>query len=788
MERRDFLKITGVAGAGLFIPWKWLGGKRLYAAIPGGSLDPTVLPKYVSPLVKPPAFARKAQITLRGIVKVQYYELAVRQFQQQILPAGYPMTTVWSYGPANDPRTVAQGGQYFYPAFTLENKWLRPTAVKWINGLVDRNGNYLPHLLPVDQTLHWANPPGGNMGRDMHGHDPLPYTGPVPIVTHVHGAHATEESDGYAEAWYLPDANNIPAGYARTGTFYDYFVQKYGLNNFSKYWGPGKATFIYPNNQRATTLWYHDHTLGMTRSNVYAGPAGFYLLRGGPDDAVTGRLPGPAPVSGSNPFGTFYEIPLAIQDRAFNADGGLFYPDNRAFFEGLAPAQLQIPFIPETACDGMHSDVSPIWNPEFFGNTMVVNGQSWPYLEVEQRRYRFRVLNGCNSRFLILKMDNGLPFYQIGAEGGFLPAPVQLEQLLMSPAERADVIVDFTNVPVNTEIILLNLGPDEPFGGGTPGVDFPSADPATTGQVMQFRVIPAASVDKSTPPMSLGLPAVTALGASATTRQVSLNEQMSMSVRTSEENGNIVLDCDNGEAFGPTSALLGTVNPDGTGHPLLWMDNISENPGVGDTETWEIHNFTVDAHPIHVHQVQFQVVNRENKTTGVVRGPEPWETGYKDTVIAYPDEITRLKAKFDIQGFYVWHCHIVEHEDNEMMRPFHVGPIPAGAPIHKVRGADEVATANPPEAFVLEQNYPNPFNPSTTIRFQIPRAEHVELKIFNGLGQEVRTLVDAQYEIGQHSVVWDGKDNRGFAVASGIYICRMLAGENAQTRKMNLVR
>jgi len=203
-------------------------------------------------------------------------------------------------------------------------------------------------------------------------------------------------------------------------------------------------------------MWYHDHTLGMTRLNVYAGPAGFYLLRGGPHDMQGNQLPGPAPSIGSDPFGTFYEIPLAIQDRSFNDDGSLFYPDSRAFFD-----EYPGPYIP-------NSPVAPIWNPEFFGNTMLVNGRTWPFLNVEQRRYRFRFLNGCDSRFLILKMDNNLPFYQIGAEGGFLPAPVQLSQLIMSPAERADVIVDFTNVPVGTEITLLNLGPDEPFKGFNP--------------------------------------------------------------------------------------------------------------------------------------------------------------------------------------------------------------------------------------------------------------------------------------------------------------------------------
>jgi len=659
LSRRRLLKLGAATGAGLLVPWRFSVG-RAYAAIPGGSLDPRSISKYQMPLIIPPAMPGKF------LKKMDQYMIAVRQFQQQILPGGMPMTTVWSYG------SVGHPGTFNYPAFTIEARWNRPVQVVWRNELVDAKGTYLPHILPVDPTLHWANPPGGIAGRDMRpmfSATPGPYTGPVPIVTHVHGAHTREDSDGYAEAWYLPDAKNIPAGYARTGTYFDIFNAKYEHG-----WEPGAAAFKYPNNQRATTLWYHDHSLGMTRLNVYAGPAGFYLIRGGPDDLAGGVLPGPAPGVGDNPFGTYYEIPIAIQDRSFNADGSLFYPDTRAFFEGLDPTQLQIPFIPTDACD-RPSDVSPIWNPEFFGNAMVVNGRTWPYLEVEQRRYRFRFLNGCNSRFLILKMDNGLPFYQIGAEGGFLPEPVMLNELLIAPAERADVIVDFTNVLAGTEIILQNFGPDEPFGGGTPGVDFDPSDPDTTGQVMQFRVVSASGSDPSTPPMDLVLPAITPLGSADNTRVVSLNEEESKTVFVTEQDGNIVLDCSSTTPFGPTAALLGTMNGGGTPNPLKWMDEITENPALGATEVWEIHNFTEDAHPIHVHLVQFEVVNRQ-PFDGTAYGPEPWETGFKDTVIAYPGEITRIKARFDVGGLYVWHCHIVEHEDNEMMRPYFIGPMP----------------------------------------------------------------------------------------------------------------
>jgi FtsP/CotA-like multicopper oxidase with cupredoxin domain len=615
-------------------------------------LDPLAIPKYVEPLVIPPPMPVTAVLHERGR-PIDYYEIAVRQFHQQILPTGMPATTVWSYGSVNQPST------FNYPAFTIEARYRRPVRVKWINDLVDESGNFLPHLLPVDQTLHWANPPGPL--PDSRGYDPLPYLGPVPIVTHVHGAHTTDDSDGFTEAWYLPNANNT-AGYIQTGSWYETFRTQF-FANFGVEWSPGSATFQYPNDQRAGTLWYHDHTLGMTRLNVYAGPAGFYILRGGPGDRRGNALPGPAPRAGDPPGTKYFEIPLAIQDRSFHEDGALFYPGSRAFFDGF-----EGPYIPD-------SDISPIWNPEVFSNTIVVNGRTWPYLEVEPRRYRFRFLNGCNSRFLILRLVAGdpavrpaasaLPFWQVGAEGGFLPMPAQLDTLLMAPAERADCIVDFTGLPVGAELHLINEGPDEPFGGGVAGIDFEYADPDTTGQVMRFTVVPLTRPDVSTPPERLTLHPLPSSPPAVTTRRVSLNE----------EDSAVLPD------VGPRAALLGVLDEDGMPMPMMWDDAISETPTAGDTETWEIHNFTMDAHPIHVHQVMFEVLDRTPMGEEIggekTRPPEPWETGRKDTVIAYPDEITRIKATFDLPGLYVWHCHIVEHEDNEMMRPYFVGqPIP----------------------------------------------------------------------------------------------------------------
>jgi spore coat protein A len=669
--RRTFIKVGMASGASAYVVtkgWSWA-----VSELSGGSLTPDEIPKFVTPLVIPPAMPQTA-----SDASTDYYAIAVRQFRQQILPTVFPQTTVWGYGSLTGP------GTFSYPAHTIEATANRQIRATWVNQLVDARGKYLPHLLPIDQTLHWANPPGGLAQRDQPGRDPEPYRGPVPIVTHVHGGHSPDESDGYPEAWYLPAATNIPAGYAQTGRWFDHYRSKFSAA-WGGEWEPGSATFVYLNDQRATALWYHDHALGLTRVNVYAGPVGFYLIRGGPDDLPAGQLPGPAPAVGDSPGTQYYEIPLVIQDRSFDDDGSLFYPDNRAFFENLKPSNLKIPFVPDPGCTGP-SDVPPIWNPEFFGNTIVVNGRTWPYLTVEQRRYRFRVLNGCNTRFLILKLSrDGLPFWQIGADGGFLPAPVSLERLLIAPGERADIIVDFANVPVGTEIVLQNLGPDEPFTGGDPGRDFESADPVTTGQVMQFRVVAAQSPDPSVAPHALVLPVAARLPEATFTRQLSVNELESQTVHVSTHMGHghrahqpskVSLSCRGGQgvAFGPTLALLGTLTSEGLGNPQHWMNEVSENPAVDAIEIWEIHNFTDDAHPLHIHHVQFEIVERVDKS-GVSRGPEVWETGTKDTMISYPGEIIRIKARFDRAGQYVWHCHILEHEDNEMMRPYAVGPL-----------------------------------------------------------------------------------------------------------------
>ena len=701
ISRRTFFTYTA-AGALALVSVDATGRRTALAeSIPGGSLAPGTIPRFQTSLVIPPAMPRAGTLRRRGEMNVDLYEISVRQFDQQVLPVGLPETALWGFGPV-----AARRGTLLHhaPSMTIEADHTRPMRITWINDLVDDDGHYLPHLLSVDPTLHWANPerrpgpdgiPGTDLRPDFSGlryvspaefTDPATqytaYQGPVPFVAHVHGAmHVGDESDGYTEAWFLPDAEDIPETYARHGRWWEFLAakakQRHGVT-----WTDGRVVYEYPNHNRASTMWFHDHTLGLTRLNAYAGPAGFLIVRGGPDGdaAVTDRrngtravLPGPWPRETDRRPKAYREIPLAIQDRSFNDDGSLFYPDTRAFFDGL-----EGPYVPD-------SGVAPLWNPEFFGNTLVVNGRTWPFHTVEQARYRLRFLNGCQARFLILDLSGipGVSAWQIGNDGGFLAAPHDLMadggRLLLGPAERADVIVDFTAVPVGSHV-LRNVGPDEPYGGGEPGVDFPVADPATTGQVLELRVVAATTIDTSTPPEFLVLPTRVPLVPETRVRRLALLEHMHHA----------------GDTEAPMAAMLGELEGDpaagavGAG-ALMWSDPITENPGPGDTEVWEIYNLTADAHPVHIHEVAFEIVDRQPVAVvdGHVAldvaaprsGPLPGETGVKDTVIAYPEQVTRVKATFVTAGQYVWHCHILEHEDNEMMRPFRVGPPQPGQPL-----------------------------------------------------------------------------------------------------------
>ena len=311
-----------------------------WAAVPGGSLDSTSIPKYEVPLLIPPVMPSAGEVQTQDGRTADYYEIAVRQFDAAD-PASrdsqdYRLELRRGQCPGN--RRPRAGPSTTRPSPSRP----MPTGRSGSSGSTTwwmHQGNYLPHLLPVDQTLHWANPPGGDANKDHGRHGPGA----------VHRARAHRhprprrarrpESDGYPEAWWLPGRHNIPAGYASTG-----LNDSCGQIARSPHWKPGPAVFQYPNDQRAPPSGTTIIASGMTRVNVYAGPAGFYLLRGGPrrSGRRRTRLPGPAPQS-RRPVRarSIYEIPIVIQDRSFNADGSLFYPDNRAFFEGLIPAQLR---------------------------------------------------------------------------------------------------------------------------------------------------------------------------------------------------------------------------------------------------------------------------------------------------------------------------------------------------------------------------------------------------------------------------------------------------------------
>lgn len=288
----------------------------------------------------------------------------MEEVEQQLHSELPKPTRVWAYaGMYPGPTIEVNRGEYVY--------------IKWINNLPDK------HFLPIDRTLHSSGE-----------HSPE-----VRTVVHLHGAEVEADSDGYPDAWYT--------------------------NNFSKV-GPRfeKEVYEYPNNQRAATLWYHDHAIGITRLNVYAGLAGMYIIR----DEEEGAL--------NLPSGR-YEIPLVIQDRSFNDDGSLFYPPT---VDNPGP---DFPF--------------PSVTPGVAGDKILVNGMVWPYLEVEQRKYRFRILNGSNERFYRMKLSNGSPFIQIGSDGGLLEKPVVMDEILIAPAERVDVIIDFTDVDVGTNNVIIYI-------------------------------------------------------------------------------------------------------------------------------------------------------------------------------------------------------------------------------------------------------------------------------------------------------------------------------------------
>jgi FtsP/CotA-like multicopper oxidase with cupredoxin domain len=575
-------------------------------------------------------------------------------------------TTIWGYG--------ENGKGVTWPGRTLEiNTVDDPIEVKWENKLLDAAGFPLPHLLPVDTSLHWAYSLHG--ASSINGVDYRQFSiamDGVPVVPHVHGGKNDSAFDGNPEYFFSP-------GWDVRGPRWEEKKYYYG--------GPDW-------NDVAGMAWYHDHALGITRLNVYAGLAGFFALRDADDTGAPGNPPGlPA-----DP----YELGFAVQDRMFRDTGELFY----SAFPG---DPFYDDFITDEGVE-LSPDLFPGGGPtalaEFFGDHMLVNGMIWPKYSVEPRQYRVRLLNGCDSRFMRLKLKviiggagdptatdpaigYDLPFLIIGSDQSLRAEAAMLNEVDFAPGERLDLIIDFKDVPAGSRIIIENLLGDAPFGGELPGPDdlFPDR---RTDRIMAFDVeIP---LDNSRPDTNITpgyyLGGGVSVPDTTIVRRLALFEGM--------------------DEFGRLQPLLGTAEPatDVTGNTvngsLTWFQPITENPGLGDTEIWEIYNATGDAHPVHVHLVHFEVMNREGYTANVIdqptrqhngttgdgfrlenivtdgniSNPEASEQTRRDMVTALPGEVTRIKMTFDKPGRYVWHCHILSHEDHEMMRPYHVGPGP----------------------------------------------------------------------------------------------------------------
>jgi len=702
-SRRDFIRMTGQGGVGLYVLGRTGGlfdAGRVAAVTQGPGLsDPALQPKFVEPVPNAldPGFLYD---TSTGKIKVGVDQTV--QHTGLVGPDGAtPVpTTVWGYG---------EQGSHTWPGRTFEVRSYEPLEVKWENRLKN-----LPYLLtgkdntnlgfgdytgrPVlDESLHWA--------YSLHGYEQYAIEKDgVPIVPHVHGGHTDFQFDGNPEFFFSP-------GYTVRGP----------------QWRDKK--YVYQNDQPAGTVWYHDHALGITRLNVYAGMAGFYIIRDGFDTGLPGNpLDLPA---------FPYEAAFAIQDKMFKDNGDLFYPafPGDPFYDDFITGEGA------TLPPALFPGGGPTGLAEFFGDHMVVNGKIWPQMNVEPRNYRLRFLNGCDSRFLAVQFfevppgatdfsvaTGPLPFTVIGSDQGLASSPTTVDTLLAETGSRYDVIFDFKTVSPGNRVIMRNIGGDEPFGGDIPGPQVFGE----TDRIMAFDVV--LPVDPAVPDVTpSGITFGPVVPTPTRLRKVALFEGK--------------------DEFGRLQPLLGTAEPatDYLGNPInwppgyealtarapggplfgqmegsiAWHSPTTENPALGSTEEWEIWNVTGDAHPVHLHLVNFEILGRQeilwdshtteddrvipndvwaepafdgtylvvqpvvqhndevgsgfliaNHTYGpVVPQPAEYvENAPKDMVTALPGQVTRIKATFDKPGRYVWHCHILSHEDHEMMRVMHVGP------------------------------------------------------------------------------------------------------------------
>jgi spore coat protein A len=455
------------------------------------------------------------------------------------------------------------------PGPTIEARTNHSILIEWVNALPGA------HFLPIDHTLHGA-------ATDQPE---------VRTAVHVHGAKVPPQYDGFPEDWQIPG-------------------QTYQA--------------VYPLNQDAATLWYHDHAMGIERLNQYAGLFGFFLVRDEAEDKLT--LP-----SGK------YEIPLAFADRLFAEDGSLYYPDS--------------------------GDPDAPWIPELYGDAMLVNGKLTPFLEVEPRPYRFRILNAANSRTWLFSLSNRQSFHQIGSDQGLLSAPVELTQLQLSPGERADIVIDFS--ATRGERMTLNN---------------------QSWELMQFRVAhqPAPGTQSSPIPYSLSPTGRVPSGRGERSLLAGVATPSPLrSIQPIPESASVRTRLMILREYMDTAPKRMLMLLNGT----RWHEPVTERPELDSVEIWSFANTTGDIHPIHLHLVRFQVLDRQsfNADEYLLSGnlnfrgapvlPPPGERGWKDTVQTYPETVTRIIVRFEgYTGRYVWHCHLLEHAANEMMRPFEVIP------------------------------------------------------------------------------------------------------------------
>ena len=671
------------------------------------TLDPMLVPRFENSMPVIQDAGLRVDLTRGGRINVEIVET-----EQDLLGLG-TMTKVWGYKFPGLPPS--------YPGATIVTKKDTRVVVRWENNLpVEYDDFPDKHLLPVDQSIHLARP--------------MMRTG-VPTSTHLHGGHSESASDGLPEAWFTRNFRETGKDFVKRDLRYD-------------------------NTQEAATLWYHDHALGITRLNVYAGLAGFYLLR---DENENKLIDEDIIPSGK------YEVEVVIQDRMFDAE------THQLYFPALPGDHSYEEFIFE---EGATPPEGPSVLAEFFGDIILVNGKAWPTLTVEPRKYRIRLLNGSDSRFFVLSLKDEIPWFQIGTDNGFLAAATDIpdavhaatgNELIIGPGERMDLVIDFSE-QLGNEFVLWNYGPDEPFGG-----EFDLDLTRPTAQILKFVVSKPLDTSKQDASVQVGTQLRSQVIPSVPSNYVSAQQ-------------NLVL-FEGVDEYGRLKPMLGTVAMGS----LTWDDPVTENPRLNETQVWEVFNATMDAHPIHLHLVSFQILGRGTFTGEAIpheddteetmmmgesprvtfklvsrdswRPAEENELGWKDTHIVYPGEFSQIRAKFDRPGLYAWHCHILSHEDHEMMRPFYVGTLP----VRKMQQIGHTTVAA----------YPNPLTTSTKFEFGIIEEQNVHLTVQDSYGIK-RYEYSSRFSPGQHVLLWDARDTNGNRLPNGVYYFK-LVGENFNT-------